>query len=118
MLNLHIEDHPLARIAALKGLLNAQTSHTLSRILDERFQLQTSHIILDLSEVNELTSIAQQTIFDSHRRSLTNQSGKKIIFCGLNKDLEHLTKITGLSKFIPAYPSTDIALQKIEELPH
>jgi anti-anti-sigma factor len=118
MLNLHIKDHPLAHIISLAGELNTQTCPALSRALDERFQIQKDLTVLDLSEVVELTSTAQKIIFDSHRRSLSEKSGKKIIFCHLSKDIERLVKITGLSKFIPVYPSTELALQTIKSSSH
>lgn len=118
MLSLQIEDRPLARIVFLTGELNTHTCATLSRVLDERFQLPVSHIILDLSEVNELTSATQQVIFDSCRKSIASRAGKRIAFCGLREEIAQLLKMTGLSKFIPTYPSVDIALQSIESASH
>lgn len=118
MLNLHVEDLPLARIVSLTGELNTQTCTTLYRLLDERFQLHVQHIILDLSEISELTSSAQKVIFDSYRRSISDQSEKRISFCGLNDEIGQLLKMTGLSKFIQVFPSAEIALQSIESASH
>ena len=113
MLNQRTEDIPEARIIYLTGALNTSNHIALSRLLDEPFQLNISSVILDFSDVTVLTSAAQRVIFEAYLNSSANQINEGIMLCCLNKDIEWLIEITGLSRLVSIYPSLNIALRAI-----
>lgn len=114
MLSLRIQDYSEARIIYLVGELNALACTNLSRILEERFQLNIPFIVLDLSGVNELTSAAQCVIFEAYMKLHKKHVNDGVVLCGLNKDVGKLINMTGLSKLVSVYPTLDIALRAIE----
>ncbi|MCK5889860.1 MAG: STAS domain-containing protein [Methylococcales bacterium] len=114
MLNLKIQDYPKVHIIHISGELNALTSAKLSQVIDERFQMNISFVVLDFLEVSDLTSAAQSVILKAHLQSQVTNTNVKMVLCNLTEDIHWLVQITGLSRLVTVYLSLDEALKSIE----
>jgi anti-anti-sigma factor len=114
MLNLQIQNYTETRVIHLAGELNALSCMDLSRTLEEQFSLGVPHVVLDLSRVTELTSAAQQVIFDAFLQFHSVNMARSLALCGLNLEIGALLKMTGITKLVPVYSSEDDALRALQ----
>jgi anti-sigma B factor antagonist len=101
------------RVLALGGEIDLHFAPILRTLLDQRTEIPTKALVLDLSQVTFIDSSGIGVIIE-HLRSATRRSN---VFCigGMSEAVKEIFGIIHLEKAMPVYETTEAALAALEQ---
>ena len=104
----------------LRGWLDAQSESDFVNWASEAYEQGTRYLLLDLSELDTLTSAgmrAIQKVYKMYTTSGADKESANLKMASAPPPVYHALKITGFLKSIPMYESVKSALDSFEEPP-
>jgi len=98
-------------IISLTGKLDALTSDSLDKILDKCRKNISIKIIIDLSELNYISSAGLRVLITFLKDVEKNEG--ILILCGMNRSIKNIFDISGLSGIFKIEPTLEKAKVKI-----
>lgn len=101
----------------LRGWLDAQSEEQLLAAARDAYEKGSRSLLLDLSEVDTLTSAGMRAIQKVHRLyhpSSEQSNVERVKMCNAPPQIYHVLGITGFLQTIPNYESTQAALDSFE----
>ena len=112
------QEKPSLTIFHLKGWLDAQSEEQLLGDAREAYNNGARYLLLDLAEVDTLTSAGMRAIQKVYKMFTPDDEHFKIArlkMCNAPPQIYHVLGITGFLQNIPNYESTQSALDSFEE---
>jgi anti-anti-sigma factor len=104
----------------LRGWLDAQSEDDLVKWASEAYEEGARYLLLDLSELDTLTSggmRAIQRVYKMYTTTGADKESANLKMASAPPPVYHALKITGFLKSIPMYESVQSALDSFEEPP-
>jgi stage II sporulation protein AA (anti-sigma F factor antagonist) len=100
-----------ALVISVKGRLDAVTSPVLEKDLTELMAGGEKFLIVDLGDLDYISSAGLRTILASTKRLKEKQG--KLLLASLKSVVKEVFEISGFSSIIPIYESVDSALSNL-----
>lgn len=104
----------------LRGWLDAQSEDDFVKWASEAYEQGSRHLLLDLSELDTLTSAgmrAIQKVYKMYTTAGTAELSPHLKMASAPPPVYHALKITGFLKSIPMYESVQSAIDSFKEPP-
>ncbi len=95
-------------IVSIAGSFDALTVDQVTGCIDERISSGEKHLVLDLSEVEFMSSAGLRAILGALKQ--TRQQGGDLYLAGAQGGVDRVLKMSGVSKILKAYDSVDNAI--------
>jgi anti-anti-sigma factor len=113
-----VQEKPTISIFHVKGWLDAQSEEQLLGAAREAYNNGARYLLLDLEELNTLTSAGMRAIQKVYKIFTPDDEQYKVArvkMCNAPPQIYHVLGITGFLQNIPNYESTQAALESFEE---
>jgi anti-anti-sigma factor len=100
-----------AMVISVKGRLDAVTSPVLEKDLTELMAGGEKFLVVDLGDLDYISSAGLRTILASTKRLKEKQG--KLLLASLQSVVKEVFEISGFSSIIPIYESVDSALSSL-----
>ena len=100
-----------AMVISVKGRLDAVTSPVLEKDLTELMAGGEKFLVVDLGDLDYISSAGLRTILASTKRLKEKQG--KLLLASLKSVVKEVFEISGFSSIIPIYESVDSALSSL-----
>lgn len=104
---------PITTVFIVRGWLDAQSEENLVTAAQEVFNAGTRYLIVNLEDVNMLTSIGIRALQKVNKlfTPQDNNSSIGLRLCNASPNVYEVLKITGFLKLLPVYESLEAALE-------
>jgi anti-anti-sigma factor len=110
------QSHPPAvTVLAPAGRLDAAVSPHLRREIGEHLAQGNIYIIVNLANVNYMSSSALRALLIGHKRAM--EAGGNLILCDIQPQVLRVVKMVGFDQVFPIFTSEVAALQAITAIP-
>jgi anti-anti-sigma factor len=116
----NVEGRVPITIFHLRGWLDAQSESDFVKWASEAYEQGTRYLLLDLSELDTLTSAgmrAIQKVYKMYTTSGADRESANLKMTSAPPLVYHALKIAGFLKSIPMYESVQSAIDSFEESP-
>jgi len=104
------------RIVAIAGNVDALTAGEVTQYLSGRINAETKQIILDLSQVDFMSSAGLRMILTALKAS--RQLGGDLYLAGAQSSLEKMLKVSGFTSILKAFPTVEAAAVEFSNQDH
>lgn len=114
----HSQENPSITVFHIKGWLDAQSEEQLLGAAREAYNNGARYVLLDLEEVDTLTSAGMRAIQKVYKIYTPEDERFKVArvkMCNAPPQIYHVLGITGFLQNIPNYESTQAALDSFAE---
>lgn len=98
-------------LVGLKGRLDAASSGAVEKRLLELIQDGEKWIVLDLGQLDYISSIGLRVFMVTAKRLKTVKGG--VVVCSLQSSIEQVFKISGFGRIFSIFPDRDAALTEL-----
>jgi anti-anti-sigma factor len=116
----NVEGRVPITIFHLRGWLDAQSESDFVKWASEAYEQGTRYLLLDLNELDTLTSAgmrAIQKVYKMYTTSGADRESANLKMTSAPPPVYHALKIAGFLKSIPMYESVQSAIDSFEESP-
>jgi anti-anti-sigma factor len=110
-MNLVIEDFNDVRQALVTGKINSLSAPEFEKGLEEMIQGEAKHLIVNLQDVDYLSSAGLRTILRIAKR--LEKKDRKLAFVGAQELVADVIRITGVDKIFPLCATLQEAREKL-----
>ncbi len=110
LVNIRMEKRSDRAVVTVEGRLDTLTAPELESKVLELIHEGQHRVILDLSQLEYISSAGLRTILVAAKQAQAN--GGDICCCGLNGVVKRVFDVTGFSSMIPVFDSVDSALAR------
>lgn len=100
-------------IIYLEGMISVEYSVELEQELERTLDAGTRKIVIDLSQVELLSSSGLRTLISAQKRAKTNKY--RLVLCGFSQTILKVIKLVELETLFEIYNSLDEALNSFTE---
>ena len=104
------------RIVAIAGNVDALTAGEGTQYLSERINAETKQIILDLSQVDFMSSAGLRMILTALKAS--RQLGGDLYLAGAQPSVEKMLKVSGFTSIVKTFPTVEAAVVEFSSQDH
>jgi anti-anti-sigma factor len=97
-------------IVSIAGSIDASTADHITSFVDERISSGEKHLVIDLSEVEFMSSAGLRIILGA-LKEIRKQEGN-LYLAGPQAGVERVLKMSGFSKIVKIYDNVDKAILK------
>ena len=105
--------HDTFVLLKIEGSLSSETKHEFEKYINQLIHKKKLHLILDLSKVSFIDSIALGSILKFY--SLFKKNKHHLLIANLNKEIYDVFNLTGISKKIKIFDSVQNAIDFIQK---
>lgn len=110
-MNVVVEDFIDVRQVSLEGKINSLTAPELEKALDEAICGEPKHLILNLKDVDYLSSAGVRSILVIAKR--LDKKQRKLAFAGAQELVAQVIRLTGVDRIFPLCATTQEAREKL-----
>lgn len=110
-MNMVIEDFNDVRQALVEGKINSLTAPEFEKALDEAIQGEPKHMIVNLKDVDYLSSAGLRSILRIAKR--LEKKNRKLAFVGAQELVAEVIRLTGVDSIFPLCASVQEAREKL-----
>lgn len=110
-MNMVIEDFNDVRQVLVAGKINSLSAPELEKALEVAIQGEPKHLIVNLQDVDYLSSAGLRTILRIAKR--LEKENKKLAFVGAQELVADVIRITGVDKIFPLCATSQEAREKL-----
>ena len=110
-MNVVVEDFTDVRQASLAGKINSLMAPELEKALDEAIGGEPKHLIVNLQDVDYLSSAGVRSILVIAKR--LDKKQKKLAFVGARELVAQVIRLTGVDSIFPLCATTQEAREKL-----
>jgi anti-sigma B factor antagonist len=100
-------------VIGITGRIDATTSKSLETALNILLDQNKSKIVVDLAEVEYISSVGLRVLLDALKKQRQNQGFLKLT--GLQPFVLEVFEVTGLTKLFSIYPNQSEALKSLQK---
>lgn len=104
------------RIVAIAGNVDALTAGEATQYLNGRINTETKQIILDLSQVDFMSSAGLRMILTALKAS--RQQGGDLYLAGAQPSVEKMLKVSGFTSILKTFPTVEAAVVEFSNQDH
>ena len=110
-MNLVIEDFDDVRQVMVAGKINSLMAPEFEKALDEAIQGEPKHLIVNLKDVDYLSSAGLRCIILIAKR--LDKKNRKLAFVGARESVAEVIRLTGVDRIFPLCDTTQEAREKL-----
>ncbi len=107
-MDISVQQSDQISIVSIAGSFDALTADQIAGCIDERISSGERHLVLDLSEVEFMSSAGLRVILGALKE--IRQAGGDLYLAGAQGGVDRVLKMSGFSKILKAYDSVDNAI--------
>ena len=107
-MDISVQQSDQISIVSIAGSIDAVTADQITGCIDERISSGEKHLLLDLSEVEFMSSAGLRVILSALKE--TRQQGGDLYLAGAQGGVDRVLKMSGFSKILKTYDSVDNAI--------
>jgi anti-anti-sigma factor len=111
-MNLVIEEFNDVRQVLVEGKINSLMAPEFEKALDEAIQGEPKHLIVNLKDVDYLSSAGLRSILLIAKR--LDKMGRKLAFVGARELVAEVIRLTGVDSIFPLCATTQEAREKLK----
>jgi anti-sigma B factor antagonist len=107
-MDISVQQSDQISIVSIAGSIDALTADQVTGCIDERISSGEKYLVLDLSEVEFMSSAGLRVILGAMKE--TRQQGGDLYLAGAQAGVDRVLKMSGFSKILKTYDSVDEAV--------
>ena len=107
-MDISVQQSDQISIVSIAGSIDALTADQFAGCIDERISSGEKHLVLDLSEVEFMSSAGLRVILGALKE--TRRAGGDLYLAGAQKGVDGILRLSGFSKILKVYDSVDNAI--------
>ncbi len=107
-MDISVQQSDQISIVSIAGSFDALTANRITGCIDERISSGEKYLVLDLSEVEFMSSAGLRVILGAMKE--TRQQGGDLYLAGAQAGVDRVLKMSGFSKILKTYDSVDEAV--------
>ncbi len=107
-MDISVQQSDQISIVSIAGSIDALTADQFAGCIDERISSGEKHLLLDLSEVEFMSSAGLRVILSALKE--TRRQGGDLYLAGAQGGVDRVLKMSGFSKILKTYDSVDNAI--------
>ncbi len=107
-MDISVQQSDQISIVSIAGSIDALTADQITGCIDEQISSGEKHLVLDLSEVEFMSSAGLRAILGALKE--TRRKGGDLYLAGAQVGVDRVLKMSGFSKILKTYDSVDNAL--------
>ncbi|MCP4624923.1 MAG: STAS domain-containing protein [bacterium] len=111
-MDISVQQSDQISIVSIAGTFDALTADQIVGCIDERISSGEKHLVLDLSEVEFMSSAGLRVILGALKQ--TRQAGGDLYLAGAKGGVDRVLKMSGFPKILKAYDSIDNAIAQFK----
>lgn len=110
-MNMVIEEFKDVRQVLVEGKINSLTAAEFEKALDEAIHGEPKHLIVNLKDVDYLSSAGLRSILRIAKR--LEKQNRKLAFVGARELVAEVIRLTGVDSIFPLCDTTQEAIEKL-----